>query len=262
MTGGKSPTETGQGPADPRLADWIDAASLAAAFARHGRIHLPDLFEARFAAALDKALRGPVPWSRSLTIGGASYDADPDALAQVPAAQRLLVEATLAQGARDGFQYDYESWRLSDRLERGARCGGDLAPVEAVYDFLNGEAFLGFVRQLTGDPRPAYCDAQVTRYRAGDFLNSHDDDVAGKQRLFAYVISMSPNWRADWGGLLLFHDPDGHIAEGFTPRFNALNLFRVPQLHSVSQVATFATASRHSITGWIRAAGPGIAPRR
>jgi SM-20-related protein len=239
---------------EPRLADWIDPPSLASSFARYGRLHLPDFFEPRFAGALGTALLESTPWTRSMMIGAAAYDAPTDALDQVPEAQRRQIEEAFAQGARSGFQYDFESWRLSDRIEAGQRAGGGLAPVEAVYDFLNGDRFLGFVRQVTGDARGAYCDAQATRYRAGHFLNTHDDNVEGKGRLFAYVISMTPQWRTDWGGLLLFHDSDGHIAEGFTPRFNALNIFRVPQPHSVSQVASFVTAGRLSITGWVRAA--------
>ena len=42
------------------------------------------------------------------------------------------------------------------------------------------------------------------------------------------------------------------------PTFNALNLFAVPQLHSVSFVPPFAGALRFSVTGWLRAGG---APR-
>jgi SM-20-related protein len=241
-------------PPEPMLADWIDAPKLAASFARHGRLHLPDFFEEGFARALGATLAEATPWSRSMMIAGAAYDAPSNALDEVAPDQRRLIEDALAQGARDGFQYDFESWRLSDRLEAGQRSGGTLAPLEALYDFLNGPRFLRFVQELTGDPRGAYCDAQATRYRAGHFLNAHDDNVEGKGRLFAYVIGMTPQWRADWGGLLLFHDADGHVAEGFTPRFNALNIFQVPQPHSVSQVASFVTASRLSITGWIRTA--------
>ena len=105
---------------------------------------------------------------------------------------------------------------------------------------------------LTGDPRCAYADAQATRYRPGDFLTAHDDDVAGKKRLYAFVLNFTPAWRPDWGGLLAFHDADGHVSEAYTPTFNALNIFRVPQQHAVTQVASFAGAERLSITGWIR----------
>ncbi len=77
--------------------------------------------------------------------------------------------------------------------------------------------------------------------------------MAGKQRRAAYVLSLTPEWRAEWGGVLEFLDADGHIAEGYVPCFNALNVFLVPQLHHVSCVAAFAAAPRLSLTGWLRA---------
>jgi Rps23 Pro-64 3,4-dihydroxylase Tpa1-like proline 4-hydroxylase len=109
------------------------------------------------------------------------------------------------------------------------------------------------VRTITGDARPRFCDAQATRYAPGHFLTAHDDKDEAKGRLYAYVLNMTAGWTADWGGLLLFLDEDGHVSEGYTPAFNALNLFRVPQPHCVSLVTPFAPRSRLSITGWIRA---------
>jgi len=76
--------------------------------------------------------------------------------------------------------------------------------------------------------------------------------VAGKQRHAAYVYNLTPAWRADWGGLLLFHGDDGNVTRGLTPSFNALNIFAVPQPHSVSMVTPFAASRRYSVTGWLR----------
>ena len=58
---------------------------------------------------------------------------------------------------------------------------------------------------------------------------------------------------ADWGGLLHFLDPTGQRAvDTFTPVWNSLSLFRVPQMHEVSLVAPWAGSPRYSITGWFR----------
>ena len=99
-------------------------------------------------------------------------------------------------------------------------------------------------------------DAQATRYRPGHFLTQHDDHAEGKDRLFAYVLNLTPQWIADWGGLLMFLTDDGHVAAAYTPRWNALNILKVPQPHAVSVVAPFARGARHSITGWIRSRRP------
>ena len=237
------------------IADWIDARQLAPAYARSGRIHIPDFLTAAVATELHQAISNDLAWSRTLLLGGQGYEAPVADLAAIPEPTRHDLDRAVGEAARAGFQYDYETWRLSDRMEAGQRTGGSAAPLEAFFDLVNGEAFLAFVRDLTGNLAPAFCDAQATRYRAGHFLNVHTDDVAGKDRLFAYVLNLTPDWRTDWGGLLLFHDADGHVAEGYVPRFNALNLFTVPQTHSVSQIASFVTASRYAITGWVRGKG-------
>ncbi|MDZ4371857.1 MAG: 2OG-Fe(II) oxygenase family protein [Phenylobacterium sp.] len=180
------------------------------------------------------------------------YDIGLDALAQFPPERARQLADAVADRAREGFQYQYDAWRLSDLMERGETPDGALAPLAQLYRLLNGEAFLGLIRDLTGEPRAAFADAQATRYRAGDFLTAHDDDVEGKNRLFAYVLGMTPGWRPDWGGLLLFHGPEPWRVEGVSPGFNQLSLFRVPQPHGVSQVAHYVQAHRCSITGWIR----------
>jgi SM-20-related protein len=235
------------------FAPHIDAVKFAPIFRRHGRLHIPDLFAPADAQAIHAALRDAVPWQQIFNAGERIYDIPPDVAAGLDDSQRADLEKAIFDGAREGFQFRFDSWRLSDALEAGQRRGGAVAPVEAVWDFLNGEAFLDFARRLTGEPRIAFCDAQATRYRGGDLLTAHDDISEGKNRLFAYVMNFTPRWRPDWGGLLAFIDADGHISEAYTPAFNALNIFSVPQMHTVTQVTPFAGAERLSITGWIRA---------
>ncbi|WP_453978174.1 2OG-Fe(II) oxygenase [Brevundimonas sp. Marseille-Q4549] len=166
-----------------------------------------------------------------------------------PHQKRGLGQAVQASAQSD-FQYLYDNHPIYDLVE-----AGQAAPIwRDLLVFLNGEAFLGLMRDLTGEPRIALADAQLTRFRAGHFLTEHDDHADGKNRFFAYVLSLTPAWRIEWGGLLAFHGPDGNVAEAFTPRFNTLNLLEVPSPHSVTQVALSAGADRISVTGWLRGA--------
>lgn len=233
----------------------LDPAKLTALYKAHGRIHLPDILAAADAKRLHAALVA-APWSRTFLVDGKGYDVALPEYDKTPVEVREQVETAIAHGGRTGFQFDFDTWRISDHLEAGRRQGGAVADLEAAYDMLNSEAFLGFVRQLTGDPRPVYCDAQATRYRAGQFLTAHDDNLAGKDRLYAFVLNLTPAWRVEWGGLLMFHDADGHVAEAYAPKFNAINIFSVPAWHSVSQVASYVDQPRLAITGWIRASKP------
>ena len=167
-----------------------------------------------------------------------------------PAQRQSLGQAVQAD-AVDAFQYLYDNCPIYDMTEAGTapRVWADLV------GFLNGPAFLDLTRRVTGEPRIALADAQLTRFRKGHFLTTHDDAAEGKHRFYAYVLGLTPRWRIDWGGLLAFHDAEGNVAEAFTPRFNTLNLLRVPQPHSVTQVALSAGADRLSVTGWLRGVG-------
>jgi len=231
----------------------LDPQRIRPVFQTADRLHAPDFLDGDGAARLHLALEQATPWKRSLFLGDRGVSLAPEELDAMPAEKRVALEAALSRRARAGFQYAFDAWAVSDEIEAGRRTGH---PAEAFYDFLNSPIFLDWVRRLTGDDRVAYCDAQCTRYRPGDYLNGHTDEAEGKNRLFAYVMNLTPGWTADWGGLLLFIDGDGHVAEGYTPAFNALNIFRVPQPHAVSMVAPFAGGDRLAITGWIRSRSP------
>jgi Rps23 Pro-64 3,4-dihydroxylase Tpa1-like proline 4-hydroxylase len=96
-------------------------------------------------------------------------------------------------------------------------------------------------------------DAQATAYTPGDFLSLHTDSHVAEGWRVAYVLNFAPpDWKPDWGGYLNFFDADGDVVAGWRPRFNALNLLKVPQPHNVSYVPPFAPAERIAITGWFR----------
>jgi len=231
-----------------RLGAGLDPRALAPAFANLGRAHVPGILNPLDAESLALAIAA-LPFSRSFTVRGTPYDLTPEVLAAMPPGRQAELEAAFVAGARAGFQYRFDAWRLSDVVERGEAAP---APLAELYDWLNAGPFLDFVRALTGDDRPAYVDAQATRYGPGDVLTTHDDDVDGKHRLYAYVLNLTADWRAEWGGLLAFPGSDRHLEAAYVPVFNALNIFRVPKPHLVTQVASFAPRARLSVTGWIR----------
>lgn len=238
-----------------RLSAHHDVNSLHAAFARAGRIHIPALLEAESAARLADAIARVEGWHLVLDSKGKHYDLDAAGMAAAPAELRRVVDIAGAQ-AQDGFAYLFENCPIYDLYHGGRALDHPLAPL---FEFLNSATFLDFVRAVTGFAAIGFADAQATRYGPGHFLTSHNDAVDGKNRLAAYVLNMTPRWRPDWGGHLVFYDADGNITQGFAPTFNALNIFAVPADHAVSCVAPFAGAQRHSITGWLRA---GADPRR
>lgn len=232
---------------DPRV-----AARVQALLKRAGRVHVPDFLGADAARIVFDDLR-QTDWRVLFRGERTTYETTIEDFNALDGARRTALMAALYADASSGFQYLYDVYRISDLYEANERRDGALADVFAA---LNSRSVLAALRKLTGDDRIAYVDARATRYRVGHFLTTHDDDDASKHRLYAYVLNLTPKWRPDWGGLLMFIAPDGHVAEAFTPSWNALNILKVPQPHAVSMVAPFASANRFSITGWLRSCGP------
>lgn len=235
------------------LAPDLDLTGAAERLAATGRARVPGLL-GEGAETLHEALTGPdMVWNRAIQN---PYNADvPVAVFEAePLAEQARLYAMAHEEATEGFQFIFDRIKLGQARAMGL----PLPPVLfELHDLFNSEAFLAMARRLTGDDRIAYVDAQPTRYLPGHFLNGHTDAHEDAGRLYAYVLNLSPRWRAEWGGLLMFLDGEGAVTETFIPAFGTLNLFKVPQDHAVSMVAPFAGAPRYSITGWWRTRPPG-----
>lgn len=231
----------------------LNPGAMAKVFRRLGRLHIPGFFAGDGAERVATALADPsVPWIKTWRSTGPSLDSDMAQFEALSPEHRAAFDADMKTAAATGFAFQFDAWRVSDDVQKGVRRGGPLAPVEAVHDFVNSRDFLDFVAILSGETRGSYADTMASRYRPGDFLLAHDDANPGTNRLLAYVLNFTPVWRADWGGVLNFLDEDGHVAEGYSPVFNALNIFSIPSAHAVSYVAPYAGAHRHAVTGWVR----------
>ncbi len=230
-----------------RLSPTLDPAALRAAFAARRRLHIPAVLDPDSASALVAAMEAFDGWKVSVSAGGEFFELPLRGRVAAETGKQGWIDGARVDGAEPRMQYIFDTRRLDMEPEDAPRDA-----VSDVPDFLNGPDFLTFVRGVTGDDRIDFADAQATRYRPGHVLTGHDDAAEGKNRLYAYVLNLTRDWRADWGGVLAFEGADGHIAEGFSPAFNALNIFAVPMRHAVTQVASFAPRDRLSITGWLR----------
>jgi Rps23 Pro-64 3,4-dihydroxylase Tpa1-like proline 4-hydroxylase len=239
-----------------RISSSHDTEALRRQFGQQGRIQVRNFLELGSADAIYSALHGQKRWNLVYMNAGNHVDADANAIAKWPRNQRDKLMKLVYSQATNGFQYMYATVPIYD-IYHQKQLPGDY--FNEIFEFLNSSAFLDFTRSVTDDDSIGFADAQATRFDPGHFLTGHDDAVPEKNRRVAYVLSLSPVWRADWGGCLQFMNSLGNIEEAYTPTYNALCMFRVPSDHSVSIVAPFAGASRYSITGWLRS---GADPKR
>ena len=228
---------------DPRH----DGEALARDFARGGRVTIDGLIDEASALELYRELHARDDWRHIVISEDKLVELDGPTRAGLTQHQRDTLEQAVYSGARTGFQARYDAIRVPD--DAGERDASEDV-LARLATWLSSGAMRDFLRTVTGDPAIEFADAQATAYAPGDFLTGHDDVVAVKQRSAAYVFGLTPQWRVEWGGLLLFHE--GARVGGIAPGFNQLNLFRVGQLHSVSEVTRAAPVRRYSVTGWLR----------
>lgn len=233
-----------------RLNAALDAPAAARAYAGARRLHIPNLLEDAHARALHAEIAAQREWNFVIFAHEKNMDLDAAGWDRLdPETKRKTIQI-VHERANQEFAFMHYKLSLYDRYHNGRQLSPGLIDF---FEFLNGPAFLGFARTVTGHADIAFADAQLTAFSPGHFVTIHNDDLAGKNRRAAYVFNLTPEWREDWGGYLNFFDDDGHVVAGFKPAFNALNLFSVPMKHNVGAVAPFARKPRIVVSGWLRA---------
>ena len=226
----------------------LHIADLGARFRRDGRVRVCRVF-ARGAPELYRYLDGNEDWIQLVNHEAGAHELPWNDWRIPGGLCRSALETDIFARAIDGFQYSYAALRIPTAGEH------DENPVLTAFcDLMRGEAMLTLLEGITGLIAPTFTDGQVTAYGEGDFLTGHDDDLAGSGRKVAFVLGLTPQWRLEWGGLLLFHEIGGVDCTGLIPQFNTLDLFAIPRYHSVSLVTRAAPRRRFSVTGWLSTA--------
>ncbi len=233
------------------LAHRTDIEQLAQSFCRNGYVLVPNVLSTEFAKAVLARAQSWTEWNLVTRIGDAHKAFDAKAMSELPVDKSEAFLAMVHAQARSGFQYLYERYPLDDRARMGLLTDPILAQA---LQSVRSAAFIALLKQITQIGDLEDTDLQLSRYRAGHFLTGHDHSHAPGLRRAAFVINLTQNWRADFGGILQFIDADGHIERAFTPSFNAMALFRVPKPQAVSAVPAFVDKPRFALTGWGSAA--------
>ena len=227
----------------------LDRRKIADQLSRNKRVQVPGFLEASGAAELLQHLIDSSDWRHVMNAGDKVYEIGCDELAAMDEKQRRMLDRKIDAEAAEAFQFRFDTIRVPDSEADRAAMGRLVADFAS---FLSSAAVVDWFRAVTGCDRIEFADCQATRYRNGAFLTRHDDAIEGKQRYFAYVLNLTRDWRAEWGGLLFFPEDKATRIDALVPDFNLLNLFEVGQQHGVTQVASYAPRPRISVTGWLR----------
>jgi SM-20-related protein len=231
------------------LSRELDLAALAGQFAADGVLQVRQALRPEVADLLHDCLDRQVPWSLAYRDESGPRKLWSEELATIDRSGREALDEQIYAIARQQFQFRYDSFMMVTAYKEKRH--PELV-LHRVIEQINSREWLDAFRCITGFPQIQRADAQATRYVPGHFLRRHNDLNEDDGRLCAYVINLSHNWQADWGGLLQILDREGQVVRTLMPNFNSISLFRVPTEHCVSPVAPFATGARYAITGWFR----------
>src|SRR5436190_9288171 len=206
----------------------LSIGSLADRFASFGRVQIEDFLAPDCAIALRRHLESSDQWLHLFNVEEQSVQVPSDDWDAMPKANRSKVSRIIEDAAAFGFQYQYDSIRALDNLRDRARSKRLL---DRFAQFMTSRPVLDLMTSISGSDDLNFADCQATRYRPGDFLTPHDDELEGMHRRLAYLLSLTSDWQPRWGGLLHFTDGRGGIEQTFPPRFNALCLFAIGQSH-------------------------------
>ena len=230
----------------------LDLAPHRAEFARNGRVQIRNVLTEESARNLATMIAKETPWGLSWQAGATApkFERKDAGAAANPADNAAIQRGLMAAMTGQDYGFAFASYPMLDAYIGQWDAGG---PHDIVLEHINSAPFLDLLRGVTGMDALIKADAQATLYAPGHFLAKHDDSHVMEGWRVAYVLNLCPvDWRPDWGGYLNFLDEDGDVIAGYRPRFNALNLFAVPQPHNVSYVPPFAPVARFAITGWAR----------
>jgi Rps23 Pro-64 3,4-dihydroxylase Tpa1-like proline 4-hydroxylase len=231
----------------------LDRSSLAATFARDGRVQVRDFLTAETANEVFEILARQTPWGIAWQAGGQDGPTaieGPDLRSAPLEKQSAINQATYRAAAAGEYAFQFARYPIVTAYLEKWHEG---SPQDLLLEYINAPDFMDFVREVTGIAELVKADAQATLFAPGQFLGKHIDSHVAEGWKVAYVMNFCQrDWRPDWGGYLNFYDDEGDIVAGYRPRFNALNMFAVPRAHAVSFVPPFAPVGRFAITGWFR----------
>ncbi len=235
------------------LSPNLDRKTLAERFAKTSRVQVRDVLTEDTAREVLAVLAKGTPWGMATGAGDENRQSFRAEDMRTPEGQQTINAAAMGaqeNSARGEYGFRFAHYPILTAVQEEWEIE---SPHEILLEHLNAPEFMDLARDITGIDALVKADGQATLFAPNHYLGQHIDSHVGEGWEVAYVLNFAPpNWCPDWGGYLLFLDDEGDVVEGFRPRFNALNLFKVPQSHMVSYVPPFAPMGRMAVTGWLR----------
>lgn len=228
----------------------LDPVGLAHRFREQGYLQIENGLRPDLAERLHHCLANEVPWSIAYRDESGPRTLPRAEFERLGPAEQDAFWARIAALAAGQFQFTYDTYMMVSAYLQNKNPG---LLLNRVVELVNSAPWLEFWKTVTGDRQIIKTYVQASRYIASYYLKNHSDYDSSQDRRFAVVINLSKNWEAHWGGLFQALDEHGDVKLTLTPKFNSINMFKLPAPHCVSPVADYVTAERLALVCWLRA---------
>ncbi len=123
-------------------------------------------------------------------------------------------------------------------------------PMFDMRDFIRSDAVGTLVKDVTGRDDITNVTVDIYTYGPNQFLNHNIGSAGDPKRRIGYELTLSANWRPDFGGYLAFYDALGNHAPGLGPAYNCLTLWDASKGYAITPIAPYCPFMRFSVGGW------------
>ena len=220
----------------------LDVDTLKDLYHKQNYVRIENILADEYVKNIAKSILNEIKWDLCYLSENGPVSLSEAELSKFGPQQSAQLNQKIMSMALKGFSYYYYR---SDLMETKNTV------LNSFFQDLNGDGFLDFCREITGESSVDTLNGQFACFSPGCFLRKHTDKTDKEKRAAAYVFNFTPVWNNDWGGLLHMLNDEQEIIDTIEPFFNSLTLFKVPALHYVSQVANYAKGKRYTATGWL-----------
>jgi len=233
----------------------LDLASLRAAYHVSRRVRVRHFLTARCAEVMYQHLYRRLQWRTFIAAGSTVLGTTRGEVVPGTVTEEKEILKHAYDGAHDHFAYVHDADRIFPEDAEDAGESSEREPdalMSAFDEFINAEAFLQFVRGLTGLEKIQRAASQATRFRVGQFVGFHSATQAAdktNKRRASFFLNLTPEWKPERGGLVGFRTLDADVVDAYVPCFNALDVVAFPQGYWIGEIAPFAKNAVYGVAG-------------
>jgi hypothetical protein len=184
-------------------------------YGRTRRLQISGFLRQDCVEALHAELAASKTWRLAANRGEQIIDFTPEMLAGFKPEDWQKLHRAVALGGRYGFQFLYETIRLP---KPGAEPAQPPPPLFAAFaDFMSSPEVVDLMRTITGDDAIAFARRRTPRAIRRAISSPRTTTASTNRPPRRIRLNLTPEWRPDWGGLLLFYRRSRECRRGYTP---------------------------------------------